>query len=324
MSGQNAPGGGITYSDLIELAGNSKTLGDSVESWNSFVQGVEVKAQDLDDQVNTPLKGYWYGEASDLAQNAVTQDNAHLQGEAATLHKIAGVLETIYSNLVQVGINLENLEDNPYAFLPVNTPLAAPMPPGSPPAPPNPSLWGTESWPLPDAFRGAFTIAPGTGGIKGGTVLVQPDAPELLKSGFNITQNEIDWWKDAYQYEVTWYINKANELDQAAAEELKQLGPKPAPKAKTPPEPSTTIGGTTVTVASWPDQTSTLWGIAEKVYGNGNYWPYIYDHNKGRQDFPENWDPNDIQEGWDIDVPKIAKNAPIPPVPAAATPGGQG
>ena len=42
------------------------------------------------------------------------------------------------------------------------------------------------------------------------------------------------------------------------------------------------IGGSprTVVVTAWPTQTSTLWGIAQKFYGNGTLWPRIYEANK--------------------------------------------
>lgn len=36
----------------------------------------------------------------------------------------------------------------------------------------------------------------------------------------------------------------------------------------------------TVTVTPWPSKNSTLYGIAQSVYGNGNLWPKIYQANK--------------------------------------------
>lgn len=36
----------------------------------------------------------------------------------------------------------------------------------------------------------------------------------------------------------------------------------------------------TVTVTPWPTQNSTLWGIAQSVYGDGTKWPQIYAANK--------------------------------------------
>lgn len=319
----NAPGGAITYADLLELANNSQQLPDTVQAWNDLAQGVEVNAKYLDQQVHAPMSGSWYGIASELAQDAVTKENADLQGQAGTIHKIAGELEQFYSNLVELANNLELLEEEPFQLPRATGPFVAPFPPGSPPSPPSPGLWPpTETWPLPTIFRGAFTIATGTGSVAGGTVVVQPNAPTMLKSA-GITQNDINWWQSAYQYEVTWYIDKANALDVTAAEELRQLMPDtaPKPKGKTSPKraPTDMLGGKTVTVAAWgsdpsdPDAGS-LWGIAQKEYGNGNYWPLIYEANKGS--FGGNWGPNDIQTGWSINVPAIKRGTPVPTPPA--------
>jgi hypothetical protein len=318
MSGY-APGGAITYADLLELANNSQQLPDTVQAWNDLAQGVEVNAKYLDQQVHAPMSGSWYGIASELAQDAVTKENADLQGQAAVIHKIAGELEQFYSNLVQLADNLELLEEEPYQLPRASGPFVAPSPPGSPPPPPSPALWPpTETWPLPTIFRGAFTIATGTGSVAGGTVVFQSSVLTMLKSA-GITQNDINWWQSAYQYEVTWYIDKANALDETAAEELRQLMPDSAPKAKHSPKPDPkpdTLGGKTVTVAAWgadPDAGS-LWGIAQKEYGNGNYWPLIYAANKNN--FGGSWGPNDIQTGWSINVPAIKRGAPIPTPPA--------
>jgi nucleoid-associated protein YgaU len=38
----------------------------------------------------------------------------------------------------------------------------------------------------------------------------------------------------------------------------------------------------TVTVTPWPTQNSTLWGIAQSVYGNGAKWPQIYAANRAK------------------------------------------
>ena len=38
----------------------------------------------------------------------------------------------------------------------------------------------------------------------------------------------------------------------------------------------------TVTVTPWPTQTSTLWGIAQKFYGEGQQWQKIYNANKSK------------------------------------------
>jgi nucleoid-associated protein YgaU len=141
-----------------------------------------------------------------------------------------------------------------------------------------------------------------------------------LKSA-GITEADIDAWKNFYQYEINWYINKANQLDEAAAAELRQLMPKPSPdpKPKPKPKPTNIIGGKTVTVVPWGSDpqnpaAGSLWGIAQQEYGNGNYWPLIYEANKDK--YGGNWGPNDIQPGWQIDVPPIKRGAPIPEPPA--------
>lgn len=322
MSG-NEPGGTVTYADLLELANNSKQLNNSVQSWNDFVQGIEVNVKDLDEQVHAPLSGSWYSVASELAQDAVTQSQGDLTGQAGLIHKIAGVLQGIYSDLIQVGYNLELLVEEPFQLSSSSGPLVAPLPPGSPPPPPSSGYWGpAQTWPLPSIFRGVYTIATGTGSVAGGTVVVQPNAVTMLKSA-GITQNDINWWQNAYQYEITCYINKANALDEAAAAELRQLGPKPASNTHPKKRPATDqkppmLGGKTVTVAAWGSEPSnpdagSLWGIAQQEYGNGNYWPLIYEANKGK--YGGNWVPNDIQAGWNIDVPAIKRGTAIPTPP---------
>jgi hypothetical protein len=321
MSGQNAPGGAVTYVDLMDLAYSANNLPDTVQAWNDLVEGIEVNASYLDGRVHAPMQEAWRGISSELAQDAVTLQNGDLTRQAGTIHKIAGVLEGFYSNMVQLADNLSLLVQEPFQLPRASGSLVAPSPPGSPPAPPSPGLWGpTETWPLPTIFRGTFTIATGTGSEASGTVVEQSSAMTMLK-GTGITQNAIDWWKSAYQYEVTWYINKANELDQAAAAELQQLEPKPTPKKNPKPQPAKPpmLGGKTVTVAAWgsdpsnPDAGS-LWGIAQQEYGNGNYWPLIYEANKAS--YGGNWGPNDIQTGWHINVPAIKHGTPIPMPPA--------
>jgi len=54
----------------------------------------------------------------------------------------------------------------------------------------------------------------------------------------------------------------------------------------------------TATVTSWPSQNSTLWGIAQKEYGNGNLWPKIYEANKSKIK-----DPNLIYAGQVLTIP---------------------
>jgi hypothetical protein len=321
MSGQTAPGGAITYTDLIELAWHPGQLQQTPQAWNAFVQGIEKNVSDLDGQVTGPISTYWKGIASDLAQNAVAQTGADLTGQAAQLHKIADVLEENYSTLIQLANNLFDLHNNPCMLGSASGPLVAPFPPGTPPVPPNPADWSTnESWPLPRVLGDVFTVAPGNGGAASGTVLVQANNAAMVMKSANITQNDISFWRDAYQWEINWYVNQANAQDEAAAAELRQLGPKQAPKPKPKPKPpSDMMGGKTVTVAAWGSDPSnptagSLWGIAQQEYGNGNYWPLIYEANKNS--FGGNWGPNDIQTGWSINVPAIKRGTPVPAPPA--------
>jgi hypothetical protein len=66
----------------------------------------------------------------------------------------------------------------------------------------------------------------------------------------------LGWTEDVGGYRVVDYVP----------------APTPAPPA---PKPS----GTTCTVEPWPAQTSTLWGISEKFYGDPTRWSEIYDAN---------------------------------------------
>lgn len=70
--------------------------------------------------------------------------------------------------------------------------------------------------------------------------------------------------------------------------------PTPA-KASGTPQPAV---ARTVTVTPWPSQNSTLWGIAQSQYGNGNLWPKIYDANKNQIK-----DPNLIYAGQKLVIP---------------------
>ena len=72
-----------------------------------------------------------------------------------------------------------------------------------------------------------------------------------------------------------------------------------------PPQPGPGGGGNhpptqrTVIVTPWPTKHSTLWGIAQDFYGNGQQWPKIYNANKAK--IGKN--PNIIQPGWVLVVP---------------------
>lgn len=69
----------------------------------------------------------------------------------------------------------------------------------------------------------------------------------------------------------------------------------------TPVKPSGTPQPTaarTVMVTAWPSQNSTLFGIAQASYGNGNLWPKIYDANKNQIK-----NPNLIYAGQTLTIP---------------------
>lgn len=57
--------------------------------------------------------------------------------------------------------------------------------------------------------------------------------------------------------------------------------------------------GSRITVSAWPAQTSTLWGIAEKAYGNGALWPQIYTANKSTIGS----NPNLLKPGQSLVIP---------------------
>jgi nucleoid-associated protein YgaU len=75
----------------------------------------------------------------------------------------------------------------------------------------------------------------------------------------------------------------------------------PPPTGGTPsPSPvSHPSGKKMVTVQKWPAQQSTLWGIAQSVYGNGALWPKIYQANKSMIGS----NPNVLQPGWVLTIP---------------------
>lgn len=72
-------------------------------------------------------------------------------------------------------------------------------------------------------------------------------------------------------------------------------GPLVAPPSGKPQPPP----ARTATVTPWPTQTSTLWGIAQKYYGNGALWPKIYQANKAKIGS----NPNLIHSGLVLVIP---------------------
>ena len=84
---------------------------------------------------------------------------------------------------------------------------------------------------------------------------------------------------------------------------------KPPPVVQPPPvEPPTTPKLRFHVITPWPTQTSTLWGIAVRYYGNGNRWPELYNVNREgyrRPDGSVGWikNPNLIYAGRTVWVP---------------------
>jgi cell division septation protein DedD len=69
-------------------------------------------------------------------------------------------------------------------------------------------------------------------------------------------------------------------------------------KAAPPPPPPAKKPARTQVVTPWPTQTSTLYGIAQKWYGDGNKWPTIYNANRDKIH-----NPNLIYPGQVLTIP---------------------
>lgn len=86
------------------------------------------------------------------------------------------------------------------------------------------------------------------------------------------------------------------------------LTPAPNPPS-TPAQPSPApVTLRYVVVQPWPAKLSTLFGIAQQYYGNGNRWPDIYNVNKNGYRRPDGTignisNPNLIKPGWKVWVP---------------------
>jgi hypothetical protein len=289
MAGQQyAPGGQITFQDLLDLQYSSQ-LPDTVQAWDHLVGGIEVSAADLTKHVQEPLQDSqtWSGVAAQLAHDQVRTTNQGLEGSKAQIANIATELKSFYSQLEKLSHELSAFLRNP------DRPAY--------PYPPNFVAF------VPSDLLRYYKVS------SDGTVDLAEDY-RILRHQTNPSYATIIKWQNTFQEDIQSYVTQANALDQAAAAELMKNMPKAAPATSNPHAPSTHMGGTTVAVKSFPDPTGSLWGIAEKVYGNGAYWPLIYDANKGK--FGGNWEPNDVQEGWSIDVPVIKRNTPVPVPPA--------
>lgn len=73
------------------------------------------------------------------------------------------------------------------------------------------------------------------------------------------------------------------------------LPPAPPP----PPAPQTLPPLAMQTVCRWPSWCGSLWGIAQHYYGGGQYWPQIYEANRGLIGA----NPNRIFAGQNLTIP---------------------
>jgi hypothetical protein len=296
MGGQQyAPGGAITFQDLKDLRYYSQ-IPDTVQAWDYLVQGIETSHSDLSNVQRQLPQNIWSGVAAQLAHDQVSTAKQGLQGSKAQIANIAVQLRGFYANL-------DILSDSLTAFLAYPHVWPTPVPPGFVAA-------------IPSDLVNYYKVG------SDGTVDLKEDY-RILRHQTNPSLDTITKWQNTYQEDIQAYVTQANKLDEEAAAELMKNMPKPVPTTSNPHASPTHMGGTKVTVKSFPDPTGSLWGIAQKVYGNGNMWPYIYEANKNNPNIPANWDPNDVQEGWEIHVPSIPRDAPVPAVPAAARSGGQ-
>jgi hypothetical protein len=288
MAGQQyAPGGQITFQDLLDLQYKNQ-FPDTVEAWDRLVGGIEVSAADLTTHVQTPVQDpqTWSGVAQQLAHDSISTTKDGLQGSKAQIANIAAELKSFYSQLEKLSQELSAFLRNP--DLPTY------------PYPPNFVAF------VPDNLLRYYKVS------SDGTVDLAEDY-RILRHQTNPSYADILKWQNTFQEDIQSFVTQANVLDQAAAAELMKNMPKAATTTNVP-APSTHMGGSTVAVKPFPDPTGSLWGIAQKEYGNGNYWPLIFEANKSK--FGGSWGPNDIQEGWNIDVPVIKRGTPIPAPPA--------
>jgi hypothetical protein len=280
----------ITYSDLVNL--DTGNWPGTLSAWGHLVEGIEVNADYLDLDVKKPLAAAWQGDAAQLAQDKVSTTHEGLQGSKQQIKQVAGDLTGFYNQLSKLRWGLTMM-------------VAFPTEGGLPqPAPPNYT-------PVPTKLAKAFIVS------SDGTVDLATRI-KILSSQTGVSEHDIGVAQNTFQNNVNWFVNQANELDAKVAGELRGLMPKPPVTTShhQPAKPTTMGGGPPVSVKQWPDPTGSLWGIAQQVYGNGNMWPYIYHANVGKPGIPSDWNPDVIDVGWNIEVPKIPVNSPVPPVPS--------
>jgi hypothetical protein len=280
----------ITYTDLLNFP--QAPMQDTAESWDELLEGITTTAQDLDGQVKPPINNEWQGVAAQLAGQTVTATHGELLASQDKVSQISSLLKNFYNDMQWLSSDLNAISERPYEGQ--NGPFADPS-----------------YKPIAKNLASTCLILSGDGivGLQGTT--------SALSGSYGYSASQILAAQKEWQDGINYYVQKANEQDQEIAAELLKLVPQTSSNPQPTAQPAPTMGGGTVAVTSWPDPSGSLWGIAEQKYGNGAYWPLIYEANKGK--FGGNWGPNDIQAGWSIDVPAIKRNTPVPTPPANAS-----
>jgi hypothetical protein len=277
----------ITYSDLLNFP--QSPAQDTAESWDELLEGITASAQDLDAQVKPPINNEWQGVAAQLAGQTVTQTHGELLASKDKVGQISTLLKNYYNNMQWLSSDLNAISEHPDEGQ--NGPFADP---------------GYK--PIPKNLASTCLLLNGNGvvGLQGTTT--------ALSGSYGYSATQILAAQKEWQDGIDYYVQKANDQDSQTAAELLKLVPQTSSNPNPSKQPPATMGGGNVSVTSWPDPSASLWGIAEQKYGNGAYWPLIYEANKGK--FGGSWGPNDIQAGWSIDVPAIKRNTPLPTPPA--------
>lgn len=103
--------------------------------------------------------------------------------------------------------------------------------------------------------------------------------------------------RESIQSQIQMILQAAEQADAQAAADLQQQMP--------------SRGGEGVTTTVWFSQDSSLWQIAQQVYGNGSEWPVIWNANKDMLVAKyHSTGPNDIPAGVQLVVPAISDGKP--------------